>query len=107
MAPEGLFFSEGWRCPGSWGGAVRSFLACAAPGHDAGWTGEHEALHEDASRDHFIDRATRRSSEVGSRRFPYAAVFRSERLKGEGGSFPRGDPREERDRGGAGGAVLQ
>ena len=61
VAPEGLSFSGGWRCPGSWGETVRPFLACAAPGEDAGWTGEHEALHEDASRDHFIDRATRRS----------------------------------------------
>ncbi len=58
--PTDLYFDGGWHSPDTWGEQVLPFLSRARPGPEATWSEGHEALHENPSRDHFIDLFTRR-----------------------------------------------
>lgn len=54
-------FDSGWRSP-AFGGEVRAYLTYATMGEEGSWSEEHEALHEEPSRSHFIDVYTRRAA---------------------------------------------
>ncbi len=51
-------FDRGWR---RLDGGVDPYLSYAGDDHDVNWSAELEELHEEATRDHFIDVWTRRS----------------------------------------------